>query len=133
MLYLMGMCYIQNIANKSYLVFVVNIALISRNPPPGLVKVSSAPENQCENGSDAPPATASPRVNLFRIRVRAQGLVHFLASNLADQRVECLVDVMTQCSRCLKKWAAELVGEIPALLGGHASLRLQVHLVGNQN
>jgi len=71
-------------------------------------------------------------MDLLRIGVRAQSLLHLLAPNLTYQGVERLVDVMTQCSRGLEEGAAKLVGQILALLGGHTALRLQVHLVGDQ-
>lgn len=98
----------------------------------GLVEVSPATEHQGEDGADAPPAAAMARMDLLRAGVRAQRFLHLLAPNLADQRVERLVDVVTQCGRCLEEGTAELVGQVLALLGGHAALRLQVHLVGDQ-
>lgn len=72
-------------------------------------------------------------VNLLGAGVGAQSFLHLLATYLTDQRIECLVDVMTQCSRCLEERATELIGEIFAFLGGDTSLRFQIHLIGYQH
>lgn len=70
---------------------------------------------------------------LLGVVVRAECLLQLLAAYLAHQRIERLVDVVTQGRRCLEEGAAKLIGQIFALLGGDASLRFQIHLVGYQH
>lgn len=72
-------------------------------------------------------------MNLFRAGVCAQGLLQLLAPDFADKCVERFVDVVPQCCRGLEKWAAKLVGQVLALLGGDAALGFQVHLIGDQH
>lgn len=101
--------------------------------PLRLIQIATTPEDQSKDGTYTPPAATMAGMNLLGAGVGAQGFLHLLASYLAHQRVECFIDVMTQCSRCLEEGATELIGQILALLGGDTSLRFQIHLIGYQH